>query len=199
MSVIRPYPPLNEEHPYFHWRNAEAEDDNISAAKEIKLQNRRNKIQHFVKRCLPFTNLDPGQPANLAAPQARPFRWMISSYHTPEEYQAESVRRHSPWHLLLRCMLIDLPEQLESGIGTWWRDCQVQEKGEMKFFTRTHFCYTFPRLKWGRRIVFSEQTKDEPRWLTGRWLIVAYLWSDSREWLQSANVGSLLSFQNAFW
>ncbi|KAK0726439.1 hypothetical protein B0T21DRAFT_350572 [Apiosordaria backusii] len=198
MSVIRPYPPLKERHPYFHWRNAEDEDDNISAAKEIKRQNRRNKIQHFVKRCLTFTNLDLGQPANLAAPQARPFRWMISSYHTPEEYQAKSVWRQSPWYLLLRCMLIDLPEQLESGIGTSWRDCQVQEKGEMKFLTRKAGCSTFPRLKWGRRIVFSEQTKDEPRWLTGRWLIVAYLWSDSREWLRSANVKNLLSFQNAF-
>jgi hypothetical protein len=125
--------PLDENHPYFHWRNAEDEDDNISAAKEMKCQNRRNKIQHFAKRYLSFTNLDPGQPANLTAPQARPLRWMISSYHTPDEYQAERVRGHSSWYLLLQCMLIDLPKQLKSGIGTWWRDCQVQEKGEIKF------------------------------------------------------------------
>ena len=198
MSETRPYPPLDELHPYFHWRRAEAEDDNISAAKDIKQQNRRNKIQHFVKRCLTSTKLDSGPPANLAAPQARPFRWMISSYHTPEEYQAPNVRRHSPWYLLLRCMLVDLYEQLEDGIGTSWRDCQIQEKGDMKFLTRRSNCSFFPRLKWGRRIVFSEQTTDESRWLTGRWLVVVYLWSDSREWLRIVNVGNLLTFQNTF-
>ncbi|KAK1752485.1 hypothetical protein QBC47DRAFT_58754 [Echria macrotheca] len=202
MPAIRSFPDRGDSHPYFHWREPDVEDDNISAAKEIKRQNRRNKIQHFVKRCLPFTKLDPGgQPAaNLAPPQARPFRWMISSYHTPEEYQAARFRRHSPWLLLLRCMLIDLSEQLESGLGTstCWRDCQVQEKGEIKFLRRMDSCGKFPQLKWGRRIVFSEQTKDEPRWLTGRWLIVAYLWSDSRGWLETANVGSLLSLQSAF-
>jgi hypothetical protein len=151
------------------------------------------------------TNLDPagyGQPANLVAPEARRFRWMISSYHIPEEYQAPvTLRRESPWYLTLRCILINLPEQPESGIGTW-RDYQVQQKkGEMKFLARRFFCHTFPRLKWGRRIVFSEQTKDDgggPRWLTGDWLIVAYLWSGSREWLRCANVGSLLTLRNAF-
>ncbi|KAK3986184.1 hypothetical protein QBC44DRAFT_248778 [Cladorrhinum sp. PSN332] len=126
--------------------------------------------------------------------------WMISSYHIPEEYQAESVRPQSPWNLALRCMLIDLPEQLENGIGTSWRGHQVREKGETKFLIRKGGrCSTFPRLRWGRRIVFSEQTKDEPRWPTGRWLIVAYLWSDNREWLRSAKVENLISFQNAFW
>lgn len=161
MATLRPYPPLNEEHPYFHWRDAEVEDDNISAAKEIKRQNRRNKIQYFIKRCLPFTNLDPGQqPANLAAPQARPFRWMISSYHIPEEYQAQGVWQQSPWNLTLRCMLIDLPEQLENGIGTRWQDLQVQEKeGETKFLVRKSGCSTFPRLRWGRRIVFQNKPK----------------------------------------
>ncbi|KAK4167863.1 hypothetical protein QBC43DRAFT_202381 [Cladorrhinum sp. PSN259] len=196
MDVTTPNPPLVDA--YSDWRYAEAEDDNISTAREIKRQNRRNKFQHFVRRCLTFTNLNPEQPANIAAPQGRPFRWLISSYHLPEEYQAKSVYRDSPWYLLLLCMLVDIYEQLESGIGTSWRDCRVQETGEMKFLRRKDYCQRFPRLKWGRRIVFSEQTKEEPRWLTGRWLIVAYLWSDSREWLRSANVGNLLSFENAF-
>jgi hypothetical protein len=44
MSVTSPYPPLNDEQHYFHWRTPETEDDNISAAKEINRQNRRNKI-----------------------------------------------------------------------------------------------------------------------------------------------------------
>ena len=199
MPDTRPFPPLDEIHQYFYWRKPQDEDDNIYVAKKAKQQNRRNEMRHFAKRCLTSTNLDPGQPANLAAPQARPFRWMISSYHTLEEYQAPNVRENSPWYLLLRCMLVDLPEQLEQGIGTSWRDCQVQEKGGMKFLTRGSNSSFFTRLKWGRRVVFSEQTKDEPRWFTGRWLIVAYLWSDSREWLRVANVGNLLSYQNAFW
>ena len=201
MSINKPYPPLNEQHPYFHWRRPEIEDDNISAAKEIKRQNRRNKIQHSIKRCLPFTNVDSRQPANLAAPQTRPFKWMITSYHLPEEYQGASARQQSPWYLVLRCLLVDLFEQLENGIGTSWQDLQVQENDKTTGFLHLSRgnCSTFPRLRWGRRIVFSEQTNDEPRWLTGDWLIVAYLWSDDREWLRSAKAEDLISFQNAFW
>ena len=81
--IIQTYPTLNEaeEHPYFDWRRPIDEDDNIPAAKEIKRQNRRNKIHHFIKRHLSFTNPDPKQPhpSNIPAPEVRPFNWMISS------------------------------------------------------------------------------------------------------------------------
>lgn len=189
----------SESHPYFNRRMIVDEDDNISVAKEIKRKNRRKKIRHIINSCLTFTNRRIALPANLAAPQIRPFQWMISSYYLPEEYQAKSTQGQSPWYLLLRCMLIDLPEQLENGLSTSWRDYEVEDTGGTKFLPRDWGCWNFPQLKWGRRIVFSEQTRDEPRWLIGRWLVVAYLWSDSREWLRGVNVGNLISFNNAFW
>ena len=42
----------------------------------------------------------------------------------------------------------------------------------------------------GRRIVFSKRVK-EGRWLTGNWLVVAYLWCDDAhyEWLRNLDVG----------
>ncbi len=123
--IMLTLPNLDERHLYWDCRAIQDEDDNISTTKEIKRQNRRDKILHRVKRSLTFNAT--GQPLNLAAPEPRPFRWMISSYHLPPEYQAESVRSHSPWFLVLRCLLIDLPDQLENGIGTTtsWRDHQV--------------------------------------------------------------------------
>jgi len=194
--------PLNG-HPSFPFRELTHEDENISAAKKIKRQNRHAKTFHIIKSCLKFTNPGAGLPSNTVAPQVRDFPWMISSYYVPEEYQDESIREQTPWVVELRCMLIDLTRQLERGIGTSWRDHQVKDQSanEKEFLSRTPANYKrcFPSLRWGRRIVFSERAGEEPRYLTGNWLVVAYLWSDSREWLRNANVGNLISFNNVLW
>jgi hypothetical protein len=80
---------------------------------------------------------------------------MISSHYFPEEYHAESLRNETPWYLLIRYLLIDLPEQLENRLGTVsWRDYQVKDySGETKFLTRKS-TYSCPQLKWGLRIFF---------------------------------------------
>jgi hypothetical protein len=149
---------------------------------------------------LTLTKPRTAPPANLAAPEIRRFQWAISSYYLPEGYQVNTERRQSPWYLLVRCLLVDLPEQLEDGLGTSWRDHRVQDTGETRLLTRRSYCSDFPPLRWGRRIVFSEQTSDgESRWLTGDWLFVAYLWSDNRAWLRCVDVGNLVSFDSAVW
>lgn len=119
---------------------------------------------------------------------------MISSHYFPEHYHNESLRDQTPWYLLLRCLLIDLPEQLENGLGTVsWRDHQVKVENVPRHWALN----SHPQLKWGQRVVFSERTEEHPNWLTGRWLVVAYLWSDNREWARSENrIGKLVSLSN---
>lgn len=189
--------PPKQHGPAFVERFATERDDNELIAKAINCQNRRSLARRTIlRRLLLFPN--PCNP--LPVPPTRPFQWMIESHYFPEEYHAESLRNQAPWYLLLRCLLIDLPEQLENGLGTvLWRDYQVEDSSsETEFLTRP-----WPlnrQLKWGQRIVFSERTEEQPNWLTGRWLVVGYLWSDNREWAQTANrIGKLASFSNTIW
>lgn len=189
-----------EHHPSWHKRHPADEDDNKFIAKKVKRQNRQILIRHFFNKCLVLTNPLTIPPVTLAIPKRRPFKWMISSHHVAEEYQNKGLRDQSPWRLLIRCLLIDLPEQLENGIDIKsWREHLVGDLEAVTFMTRPSTVSNYPNLKWGRRIVFSEQTKDEPRFFTGHWLVVAYLWSDNHEWLGNIDVRSLVSFGSAFW
>ncbi|KAB5563536.1 hypothetical protein GE09DRAFT_786350 [Coniochaeta sp. 2T2.1] len=171
-------------------------DDNELAAKAINRQNRRSTARRTILRgLLSFTNPCTSLPITLAAPQPRPFQGLISSHYFPEQYHNESLRDQTPWYLLLRCLFIDLPEQLENGLGTVpWRDHKVK----VEDLTRDWANNSHSQLKWGQRVVFSERTEEQhPNWLTGRWLVVAYLWSDDREWARSENrIGKLVSLSN---
>jgi hypothetical protein len=175
-------------------------DDNKLIAKAINRQNRRSTARRTrLMRLLSFTNPGTSLPLTLAAPQPRPFRWMISSHYFPEEHHYTSLRNVTPWYLLLRCMFIDLPEQLENELGTVsWRDHQVKVENRTRVFDSGNFDH--PQLKWGQRAVFSERTEEYPNWLTGRWLVVAWLWSDNREWAWSENrVVKPVSLPNTVW
>ncbi|KAK3350182.1 hypothetical protein B0T25DRAFT_549989 [Lasiosphaeria hispida] len=201
------YPSISESRTHelcFTWHSIDNEDDNIFITKMAKHQTRQRRIRHTLSNCFTFTYLRPRPPADPATPQIRPFRWIITSCYLPQEYHAQTLQKQSPWYLLLRCMLTDLPGQLENGIGTPWRDHQLKDTRESKALAPSHSgihsdmrCSAFSKLRWGRRIVFSELSKDEPQYLTGRWLISAYLWSESREWLQNVDVRSLITFDNA--
>ena len=39
---------------------------------------------------------------------------MITSHHVAEEYANASMYKLSPWHLIVRYMLVDLPGQLDN-------------------------------------------------------------------------------------
>lgn len=178
----------------------EKDIDNELIAKAFYGPDQRVKTRHVILRCLTLRNPRPSLPAKPAVPQTRPFHWKIATHYYPEEYHAESLRRQAPWYLLVRVFAIDLPEQLENGLDREsWRDHQVKDcSGETQILTRNGN-YGCRQLKWGRRIVFSERTEEQPNWLIGRWLVVAYLWSDNQEWLRSANVGNLASLRNTVW
>ncbi|EGO57236.1 hypothetical protein NEUTE1DRAFT_109517 [Neurospora tetrasperma FGSC 2508] len=73
-------------------------------------------------------------------------------------------------------------------------------------FAGRHPVYAYPRarypnLRYARRIVFSQrldiqdnhdQSDDNSRWLTGRWLVVAYLFAPTRKAVKKMDVKSLL-------
>lgn len=50
----------------------------------------------------------------LVIPKKRPFKWMIMTFHPPEEYHSTDVEDYTPWYLVMRYLLVDLPEQLEN-------------------------------------------------------------------------------------
>lgn len=182
----------------------EYDNDNAAIARRIKRQNWRNKINHTLNRCLKLDNPPATPPTALDKPKNRPFRWMIQSYHVPEEYQAPDLRDFAPWYLVLRHLLVKFPTQLENLPGQLennvsvkaWRNHLVEDQKEPEYLQRP-FHSRGCHQKWGRRLVFSQQTEEEPRSLIGQWMVVAYIWSDSREWLKNIDARKLVSFSNA--
>lgn len=176
------------------------EDDNITIAKRAKRHNRRMRIDKVFDGMV--EGVAVGKPY-LAIPKKRAFRWMFMSFHAPEEYHAADVEDHAPWYLVMRYLLVDLPEQLENLENNVslksWRNHPVEDPKGLKYLHRPPHVQGYFYQKWGRRIVFSEQAEEEPRSLTGRWLVVAYIWSDSREWLKNVDVRNLVSFGSALW
>lgn len=115
-------------------------DENRHIAKQIQRKNGWNRMRYIISNCLKLAFKDPRvtMPARLAAPEPRRFRWLISSHHVGPKYLTESLLRSSPWYMLLRCLLIDLPEQPENGINRElesWLHHGVDNPGETKFLT----------------------------------------------------------------
>jgi hypothetical protein len=125
---------------------------------------------------------------------------MIMTVHVPEEYHSADVEDYSPWYLVMRYLLVDLPGQPENLVNNssqkLWRNHRVEDQKGLKYLHRPPYIRGNHYLRWGRQIVFSEQAEEEPRPLIGRWLAVAYIWSDRREWLKNVDVRNLVSFSN---
>lgn len=177
--------------------HASFEDTNIWIAEKIKRRNRharRHNIMNFLK--LKHTK----QLLTTAPlPQERSFNWLLESFHVPEEYQAEHLRDQAPWFVRVRFILIDLPSQLRNaGDVRAWRGHKLKRSG-----SGIHpVIPDRPRdIKYGRRTTFStwELNEDGDRVLTGEWFVAAYLWGQSRVWMESADVRKLISFSNAYW
>lgn len=175
------------------------EDLNVAITKRTRRHNRRVRFERV--RATLFAA--PSPPATvLDIPKQRRWNWMIESCHFPEEYHAENVREYAPWCVAMRYLFVDLPEQLENPDTNLclksWRDHLVEDPKGVSYLRRPIYSRGHHYLKWGRRIVFSEQARDGRGTLTGRWLAAAYVWSDSREWLKNINVKTLVSFRNVW-
>ncbi|OIW26335.1 hypothetical protein CONLIGDRAFT_716645 [Coniochaeta ligniaria NRRL 30616] len=178
-------------------RRPEEEDDNQFVAEKISQQNLRTQLRYWLTmRAVPPSEL-------LPRPEARKFQWMIESHHVADGYQTshhvgaevETWRQSSPWGMVVRCFLLDLPQQLENRDAVSWPRHQVFRAGasDMKEWEPREL-----EFRWARRIVFSEENEGQPGWLAGRWLVVVYLWAKDSEWVRTADVRSLLSFNGAF-
>lgn len=97
-------------------------------------------------------------------------------------------------------MAIDLEDELQEGNIKAWRDFPVST-----FLTRdavksdkTFFCRSV--CKYGRRIIFSEVSRSS-KYLTGRWLVIAYVWCDSKDqlsnfdWMSHISVDTLYGYE----
>ncbi|KAK3379567.1 hypothetical protein B0T24DRAFT_612292 [Lasiosphaeria ovina] len=199
MSRVRLSPSMGR-----YKRHASSEDQNWVIARSLKAQYlrdmRRYRFQCFLGKLSPFPapSPAPAPPTKPVCPSTRPFKWLISSHHVPQEYHGwKRLRDQAPWYLQLRFLFVDMPKQLRSEGGIYlWRDNMVEhlsgsviEKSQRS--SRRH-------LKFAKRLVFSVQANDQHHSLAGRWLVVCYLWGQSREWIQNVNIRSLVSFGSAF-
>lgn len=113
------------------------EDENLTIAKSLKRHHRRNKIYHAVNSRLKLTNLLVTPPTVPAIHKKRDFRWSIWSCHVPKEFQAKKVRDYTPWYLVIRYLLVDLPEQLENVISMRpWRNHLVEDPKGPRYLNR---------------------------------------------------------------
>lgn len=135
----------------------------------------------------------------------------------------ECVPNPAEWFVELRQYFVDLPQQLGqleqfamtiagTGTGTTatttadhdgedarslahWKDYQVPDgaAGEsvVKRMWDPHQS-RYPNLKCTRRIVFSQRAKDG-KWLTGRWMAVAYVFASTPEALEQLDWCQLIS------
>lgn len=181
-------------------RKYNEEDDNQFLAHRTKRRNRTERLKHTI-RCIKDLTLPSSLPANvLAAPKQRGFNWVVQTWHAPKEYHPKDTQFKPPWEVGLRFMTIDLEDELEEGNIKAWRAFPVST-----FLTRdavksdkTFFCRSL--CKYGRRIIFSEVSRSS-KYLTGRWLVVAYVWCDSKDqlsnfdWMNHISVDTLYGYE----
>ncbi|TPX13427.1 uncharacterized protein E0L32_006157 [Thyridium curvatum] len=179
--------------PENYFRDINNEDDNKAIAKRYKRHQAKNRNQFSPTKVAEDRELSTSLlPSPI--PKPRSFKWVTETHHVPAEFQTKKLRGKAPWYLHLRFLMTNLPEQLSedsSGVKSW-RDRAV--KGG-KVFRR----YSLgSNLIWGRRCVFSEREIGYPYWLTGNWLVVAYLWGTSKAWVQQADIRDLVSFDSTY-
>ncbi|KAH9231937.1 hypothetical protein K456DRAFT_403168 [Colletotrichum gloeosporioides 23] len=123
-----------------------------------------------------------------------PFQWMISSNHVVPGFDHPSKQENSPWYLLLRFMLMDLPHQIMHDISlqSWAEHPAPQNKAALQRPTDIA-PYGKRHQRWGRRFLFSLPASCQSHESDGKWLVVAYLWGESKEWLETVDIGELIA------
>lgn len=181
---------------HFTWLlpNPSDEDDNIHTAKKLKKRWIFDKIRYFLTSVRHPENALSSAPIMPTTPPERGFRWLISSVHLPGEYHGGDLPFQAPWCVVFRCLLEDLPSQLQEETSlNDWRHRQVEEMDDVKTLAR------YSRFRYRRRLVFSEEAQDDRGFLTGDWHIAAYVLSDDRDWLEKVDVTDLITFDTLHW
>ena len=119
--------------------------------------------------------------------------WSIDCIISPSLGRSINKKSQAPWSVLLRFLFVDMHRQLKDHSDTSvynWRNYQTKPLVDQKVPT----C----NKKLGRRVVFSQEGYDHSyRMFKGDWMVVAYVWGESREWLDSVDVRELVSWENA--
>lgn len=129
---------------------------------------------------------------------------------------------------MVRHLLVDdLPKQMANDFElaemTWWRAHMIEVvdpghaeddedddtkdakknkgSGDRDVYQRSWLWdREFHRMQCAKRFVFSKyQTADEPASLTGKWLVVAYLYAESRQVLEKLDVKELPTLLDSYW
>lgn len=170
---------------------ANDEDPNKALAEKIK----RQRWTYMLSRVtVPFKNLFVDikrHPERI--PEVRTFRWLVSSYHSPEGYRFGQA----PWRMLVRTYFKDLPRQLrqenDKKSVKSWRTIPAR-KGPA--IDKTDHDKVPSEMTCCRRDIFSLCWNDKNRTLGGDWLIVVYLWLNDRRWAKNTSVKDLISFSS---
>ncbi|KAK3324153.1 hypothetical protein B0T19DRAFT_402405 [Cercophora scortea] len=177
-----------------------AEDANIELVKEVTERNRKAQKRCSRKRF--WTARLYKRPPRLLSPVPgpRPFRWLIESTHFAHGYGRTEARKNiSPWVLYFRCLLVDFPTQMiDAANPAPWRGHPPSSPSEkaVACFRHGEYCINdctcgHGHPTWGRRVVFSEHSRADPRAQVGNWLVVVYILADNRRWVEEVDVRSL--------
>ncbi|KAL7811324.1 hypothetical protein V8C26DRAFT_422427 [Trichoderma gracile] len=171
------------------------EDDNAGVAAQMRKKRwlyAMKNMRTFMTHVLFNTPRKPEVP-----PKTRPFRWLMSSNHVPQEHQGG----HPPWRMLVRHFCMDLPMELTWNQDLWcmksWKRWPVYERTYQRPASPVN---APPEVTCGKRLAFSLVThrtaEKKLRILFGDWLVVVYIWASDSTWLKKANVSDLVSFSS---
>ncbi|KAJ4270350.1 hypothetical protein NW762_002029 [Fusarium torreyae] len=179
-------------------RTIEEEDDNQYLAHKVKCQNRRIKVRHALESIKSLKRPSSSPTSVRAEPKKRSFNWALDTWHAPSAYHHHDMRKISPWLVHLRFLALDLPIQLQEEEDIkQWRNLPVSDE-LMESLGEKDKTISCPDLqKHGRRIIFSEMS-DKEDYLTGRWLVVAYVWCDTKDRLSDFDWMSHISYDTAY-
>ncbi|KAF4954077.1 hypothetical protein FSARC_12244 [Fusarium sarcochroum] len=179
-------------------RTIEEEDDNQYLAHTVKRQNRRNKIRHALDSIKHLSRPSSSPTTILAEPKRRNFTWSLETWHASSPYHHHDMRDVSPWLVHLRFLALDLPTQLqEQGGIKEWRNFPVSDELVESLGEKDKIISCSSYKKHGRRIIFSE-VSDKGDYLTGRWLVVAYVFCDTRDRLKDFDWMGHVSYDTAY-
>ncbi len=167
-------------------------DGNETLATRIRKKNQRLRFHRIVKGLLKVGSTS--SEAYKEIPEKRHFKWMITSHHVARGYRDPKLRFKSPWLVHTRCLMIDASDPTNDASLRAWREHPVSRQTGFVCHNDIH---APQEMKRGRRSIFSLQTDNEPRWLTGRWLMVVDLYGLDPEYLESLDVRRLVSFETA--
>ncbi|KAL7807972.1 hypothetical protein V8C44DRAFT_336891 [Trichoderma aethiopicum] len=171
------------------------EDDNARVAAQMRKKRwlyAMKNMRTFMTHLLFNTPRKPEVP-----PKTRPYRWLMSSYHAPQEHQGG----HPPWRMLVRHFCDDLPMELTWNQDLWcmksWKRWPASASTHQRPASPVN---APPEITCGKRLAFSMITNrtigKKLRILWGEWLVVVYIWASNSTWLKKAKVLDLVSFSS---